>query len=335
MKLTATPGTHRYDIIINDGTLAKIARLFNLNRRALIVTDGGVPPRYIKTIQKQCDESTVFTLHGGEVAKNTTCVAKLTDALWQAGIGRDDVVIALGGGLVCDVTGYAAARYLHGVEYITVPTTITAQAAASFSGTVSLNTAFGVDTVGIRCHPAMVFIDPQLIETLPKRQRAAGKAQLLATALAADGDLLNQLQTTNPLYPRLLYSAVRSNVGLMAHDTPPASHQLVRFGRTLGNWIEHLAIKDGVDLLYGECTALGLLPLIDSPSLRKRTIDLLCRYHLPTELPVAKSALFKALETAASHSYGRFTVARVKAAGSGYVESLSLEELILLCDAVY
>ena len=123
MKLTMRLGVRSYDIVVRRGALARVNQLINLNRKVLVVTDEGVPRSYVETILAQCGRGVEVCVPQGEGSKSFACLERILTTMLEAGFGRSDAVLALGGGVVGDLAGFAAACYMRGVDFIYCPTT--------------------------------------------------------------------------------------------------------------------------------------------------------------------------------------------------------------------
>ena len=134
MKLTMRLGVRSYDIIIKQGGLSRVGQLINLNRRVLVVSDTGVPEAYLKTVLAQCREGVPVVLPQGEGTKSLECFGQLLTVMLEHGFTRGDAVLALGGGVVGDLAGFAAASYMRGVTFINCPTTTLSQIDSSIGG---------------------------------------------------------------------------------------------------------------------------------------------------------------------------------------------------------
>ena len=123
MKLTMRLGPRSYDIILRRGALGRVGQLVNLGRKVLVVTDSGVPQQYLSTVLAQCPHGVPVVLEQGEATKSLATIEHLCTVMLQHGFGRTDAVLALGGGVVGDAAGFAAACYMRGIDFINCPTT--------------------------------------------------------------------------------------------------------------------------------------------------------------------------------------------------------------------
>ena len=141
MKLTMRLGVRSYDIVVRRGALTRVNQLTNLDRKVLVVTDAGVPRTYVDTILAQCGRGVEVCVPQGEGSKSFACLEKLLTVMLENGFSRSDAVLALGGGVVGDLAGFAAACYMRGVDFINCPTTTLSQIDSSIGGKTAVNLA--------------------------------------------------------------------------------------------------------------------------------------------------------------------------------------------------
>ena len=139
MKLYMNLGEDSYDILIEHGVLSRAAEHLNLRRRVCIVTDSGVPKQYAETVAAQCREPLIVTFPEGEASKNLNTYADVLAQMLDAGFTRADCVLAVGGGVVGDLAGFAAASYMRGIDFYNCPTTLLSQIDSSIGGKVAVD----------------------------------------------------------------------------------------------------------------------------------------------------------------------------------------------------
>ena len=195
MKLTMRLGVRSYDIVVRRGALARVNQLINLNRKVLGVTDEGVPRRYVEAILAQCGRGVEVCVPQGEGSKSFACLERILTTMLEAGFGRSDAVLALGGGVVGDLAGFAAACYMRGVDFINCPTTTPSQIDSSIGGKTAVNLAGTKNVVGAFHQPRLVVADPDTLDTLPRRHFINGLAEAVKAGLIADEDLVELFET--------------------------------------------------------------------------------------------------------------------------------------------
>ncbi len=203
----------------------------------------------------------------GEQAKRAQVLERLWETFAAAELGRDGVVIALGGGVVGDLAGFAAATWLRGVRWIGVPTTVLAQVDASVGGKTAVDLAAGKNLVGAFHQPAGVLVDPLVLGTLPARQRLNGLAEVLKTGFAVDAPLWRWLEARLDALadgePAALAGAVARSIAVKARvvqaderEREGGGRKALNYGHTLGHAIE--AVLGYERLLHGEAVAIGM-----------------------------------------------------------------------------
>ena len=231
-----------YDITIAPGALAQAGDLFCLQRKVLVVTDKGVPEQYAAAILNQCGEGWLLTLEGGEEHKNIDSVQLILSALTEHGFTRGDALVAVGGGVVGDTVGFAAACYMRGIDWYNVPTTLLSQVDSSVGGKTGVNFHGIKNLVGAFHHPSGVLIDTLTLDTLSPRLFAEGLAEVIKMAATSDAALFETLESTTDIrsiLPDVIASALRIKISVVESD--PTEHGLravLNFGHTIGHAIE-------------------------------------------------------------------------------------------------
>ncbi len=287
MTITVPLPQNAYDIIVERGCLQSAGDRLHLNRRVLIVTDDGVPPRYAQTLAGQCARPTVVTLPAGEATKSFARLEELCRVMLSEGFTRTDCVAAVGGGVVGDLAGFAAASFMRGIDFYNLPTTLLSQVDSSVGGKVAVNLDEVKNCVGAFYQPKKVLIDPDVLQTLDPRQVAAGLAEAIKMAATCDEALFRQMEACpGPLTDRtddIIAGALRIKSRVVTEDEKEQGlRRVLNFGHTFGHAIESLYGLSG--LLHGECVALGMLPMCPPP-VRQRLIAVLQKAGLPTVLP--------------------------------------------------
>ena len=264
--------THAYDVLIEPGLLARVgehlAPLAN-GRPLAIVADEHVA-MHLATLTASLDAAGIawraMTVAAGEASKSWTAVARVTDQLLAWGVERRDHVVALGGGVVGDLVGFAAAVLKRGVPFVQIPTTLLAQVDSSVGGKTGINTTAGKNLIGAFHQPALVLIDPAVLDTLPARELAAGYAEVVKYGLIddpaffawceANGAALLAGDTT--LRTQAIGHSVSAKARIVAADEfeTNGTRALLNLGHTFGHALEAEAGFDG-SLLHGEAVAAG------------------------------------------------------------------------------
>ena len=268
--LTVHTQSHDYPIIITDqcDMAEQVAPYIN-GQQVLIVTNETVAPLYLQQLQEQLAKSytvAVCSLPDGEQYKNQASINQIYDALMAQHFNRDVTLIALGGGVVGDMAGFAAASFMRGVNFIQIPTTLLSQVDSSVGGKTGINHSQGKNMIGAFWQPQMVLADMSTLQTLPARELSAGLAEVIKYALIMDIEFLEWLEVNLPamlaLDLAILGEAVKRcceyKADLVAQDEREAGvRALLNFGHTFGHVIE---THEGYgNWLHGEAVAAGMV----------------------------------------------------------------------------
>jgi len=265
-------GDRSYPVRIGAGlrheALAVADRRLAAGRKCAALTSPGVAaaqPAFVAELAKRMP--VLVTTADGETAKSAGELARAWDFLAAQGIARDGAVFALGGGVIGDLAGFAAASYQRGVDFYQLPTTLLAMVDSSVGGKTGINLAAGKNLVGAFHQPAAVFADTDLLATLPPREFAAGMAEVIKHGLLADAELFRRLQANAPLawdhalLPAVIRRCVEIKAAVVAGDERETSatggRALLNLGHTFGHAIE--AVAGYGTYLHGEAVAIGLV----------------------------------------------------------------------------
>ena len=273
-----------YNITVGRGILKNADKYLNLNKKVFIITDDGVPTEYSRTVATLAKEAKIFTVKQGESAKSIAVLEEVLSAMLDFNMTRGDTAIAVGGGVVGDLTGFAAACYMRGIDFYNIPTTLLSQVDSSIGGKTAVNLGKVKNIVGAFHQPKGVLIDTDVLSTLPKRQIAAGLAEAVKMSLTSDPELFSIFETEDISLDNIEKVITRSlmikkNV-VEADEKEAGLRKILNFGHTLGHAIE--AQEELHGLYHGECVALGMLP-VTSQEVRERLIKVLKKLDLPTE----------------------------------------------------
>jgi len=265
-------GERSYQVEIGAGNISAAAAHVNnknKNARVAIVTDEVVESIYGEKMVNAFEERNItagtVVIPVGEESKNVETLAMLWDSFAELGIDRKSVVVALGGGVVGDVTGFAAGTYLRGVDYLQVPTTILAQVDSSVGGKVAINLHAGKNLAGLFYQPRSVVIDVLTLKTLPEREVRAGLAEVVKYGVIWDESFMGYLEDNAAkilaIDPEVISHVVMRSVQIKAEvvgsdETEQGLRRILNYGHTLGHSLENLA-GYGV-YLHGEAVAWGM-----------------------------------------------------------------------------
>ena len=278
-------GAHSYPIYIGRGLLNRASEFFNLDRKVFIVTDDGVPNKYAKTIKNLCKIATVKTVKAGEASKSFSTLEELLYAMSDFGMSRGDCVVAVGGGVVGDLAGFAASIYMRGVDFYNVPTTLLSQVDSSIGGKTAVNLGCIKNSIGSFKQPKAVLVDVDTLDTLPMRHKRNGMCEAVKMAATSNEALFKIFESNDEEYlysiiEEIVTEALKIKQAVVEEDEcEKGLRKILNFGHTFGHAIESAEGLSG--LLHGECVALGMLA-VSVGEVKERLTAVLKKLNLPT-----------------------------------------------------
>lgn len=284
-----------YEITLERGTLLHAGEIFDLDRHALVVTDSGVPKKYAEAVAKCAKRADIVVIEQGEKSKSFDTLRTLLRALTENGYTRTDCVVAVGGGVVGDIAGFAASMFMRGIDFYNVPTTLLSQVDSSIGGKTAVDFEGYKNIIGAFKQPKGVIIDPNVLETLDKRQLSSGLAESIKMSLTSDRELYELIRDGNAFenIDDVIYRSLLIKKSVVEQDERETGlRRILNFGHTVGHAIES---ECGLsDLLHGECVAIGMIPML-APELREQVSAVLSKYGLPSKSPVPAEKLVEAM----------------------------------------
>ena len=284
-----------YDIILRRGALREVGSLLKLDRKVMIVTDDGVPAEYTRAVAEASCTPTVLCLPQGEDSKRIPVWQSVLSKMLEGGFTRGDCVVAVGGGVVGDLSGFAASAYMRGIDFYNIPTTLLSQIDSGIGGKT------GVDMDGVKnCVGAF--------------WQRCGLAEAVKMAACFDSELLDEIVLNGGEdIDRILHDSLMIKRSVVEQDERESGlRRALNFGHTLGHGIE---AASGGALLHGECVALGMLPM-SAGTAKKKIISALHAVGLDTMLSITPKLRGEILD-AVSHD---------KKSASGGIRIITVDE---------
>jgi len=317
-----------YDILVERGILKDAGKHLNLDRRVLIVTDSGVPECYAETVAKQCRKPVICTVKTGEGSKSLEVFGLLLQNMLDNNFSRKDCVVAVGGGVVGDLSGFAASSYMRGIDFYNIPTTLLSQIDSSIGGKTAINFGGMKNIVGAFYQPKKVLIDPELLNTLPERQISNGLAEAIKMSLTSDKELFDIFESKDikANIDEIIIRSLNIKKSVVEQDEKESGlRKILNFGHTVGHGIE--SSENMSELYHGECVALGMIPMCDE-KIRQRVIDVLKKCNL-YNMPAFD---WEAIKEAAFHDKkadgDSVTITKVSDIGSFILETMKCNDVI-------
>ncbi|MDW8800436.1 3-dehydroquinate synthase [Clostridium sp. A1-XYC3] len=315
------------------------------NRKIAIITDNNLEKLYGKNfkeiLEKRGFNTKIISVKPGEESKSIDTLKEIYEKLSNFRLGREDLIIALGGGVVGDLGGFAASTYLRGVPYIQIPTSLLAQVDSSIGGKVAVDLPWGKNLIGSFYHPRAVFIDPELLKTLHKRFFHDGLAEVIKYGCIRDESIIFQLlnfkddkELLDNIDTLILKccSIKKSVVELDEKDF--GDRMLLNFGHTLGHAVEkYFSYKE---YTHGEAVAIGMAEItrkseklqITEKGSSKLVEEVLEKYELPYKAPLMdREEIFKAIALDKKNSGENINLILLRKMGEGMIRKVKVDEL--------
>ena len=296
MKKIQVRTSRPYDIIIERGSVRKCGELISSvlsSKKAVIVTDDIVNGLYADTVVESLEACgisvSVFVFPHGEQSKNLHVLGEIFDFLCKKRITRSDFLIALGGGVVGDITGFAAASFLRGIEFVQIPTTLLAQVDSSVGGKTAVDIPGGKNLVGAFKQPALVICDSDTLKTLPTQELSCGMAEVIKYGMIRDKELFNiceahDIENVDTIMDDIVYTCIDIKRQVVENDEFDRGERMIlNFGHTLGHaiegWHNYTDYTHGMGVAAGMCMITERLCSDKVTDRLKRCVE---AYKLPT-----------------------------------------------------
>ena len=264
MELAIQLAEHTSNIYIERDARLHLKEYLNLNCKVMIITDKGVPAQYHQEIMKQCENGYLYVAEQGEGTKSFRVYEDIINRLLELNFSRKDLVIALGGGVIGDLSGFVAGTYKRGMRFASIPTTTLSQIDSSIGGKVAVNVGEVKNVVGTFYHPEVVVIDLNTVKTLTKRHYHNGLVEAVKAGLIADRELFELFERADDLEEHLeeiIIRALKVKKAVVEQDEKEEHlRKILNFGHTIGHAIESIYHLEGY--YHGECVGMGMMKIL-------------------------------------------------------------------------
>lgn len=325
-----------YDIKLGYGILNKIPEFLNeinFSGKLVIITDSNVSSLHLSKLEKVISDAgiefKVIIINAGEEYKNLNTVNEIYEKLNEAEITRKDTILAFGGGVTGDISGFCAATYLRGIDYIQVPTTLLSVVDSSIGGKTGVDLPSGKNLVGAFKQPKLVIADISLLETLDEEQISSGMAEIIKAGFIRDKELVSKLllseNVENDIEEFILRAINVKKEVVEIDEFEKYERMLLNFGHTFGHAIEKY--YNFKDITHGQAVAYGMY-LITKNKYTKETLEkILKKYGLKTETEVSFNTILELCRNDKKAVGGGINIVTVDEIGNGKIVNLSFEEL--------
>ena len=319
---------NKYNIVIEKNLLDNLGKHLSLYGKVLLSYDSNLPKELVEKVKKQFVNIYLFEVKAGEASKSLSTYESMLKYLLGHEFSRKDHVIALGGGVVGDLTGFVASTFKRGLNFYNIPTTTLAMVDSSIGGKVALNLGDVKNAVGSFYNPKKVLIDVSVLESLPKRHFYNGLVEALKSGLIMDKKLYEIFLKDNYLddLEKIIYLSLMVKKKVVEKDFKEENlRKILNFGHTFGHAFESYYKMEG--LLHGEAVACGMLYMIDYPTLKSNVINILKKMNINYNIEFDKKQIYKLVLNDKKTSNGYIDIVKVNLPGKYIIEKITLEEL--------
>lgn len=320
-----------YNIYLNRGILKEIYKYINLDRKVLIISDDNVPSAYIDIIKQQCKDVYTYIAKNGEDSKSLRVYEQINTYLLDNNFTRKDLIIALGGGVIGDLSGFVASTYMRGIDFIQCPTTTLSQIDSSIGGKVAINFNNVKNIIGSFYHPKAVFIDFNTLETLSNRHYNNGLIEAVKAGLIQDRNLFYMFENSNFIdnIEEIIYKSLLVKKHIVEIDEKEKNERkLLNFGHTIGHAIESLTHMH--DIYHGEAVGLGMIKIVGDNELRQRIISVLDKLECPTSIDIDIDKAMEIMKKDKKSNGNSISIIQLHCIGNAYIKDISYDELYTL-----
>ena len=345
MKKISVKTSSPYEVVIERGLLAKCGELIagiTKSRRAAVITDDTVGALYagtaVDSLKKAGFEVTVFTFPHGEQSKCLSVLGDIFDFLCESGITRSDILVALGGGVVGDITGFAAASFLRGVDFVQIPTTLLAQVDSSVGGKTAIDIKGGKNLVGAFKQPALVICDSNTLSTLPQETLSDGMAEVIKYGMIRDAKLFELLEKhditdISDVMDDIVYTCIDIKRSVVENDEFDRGERMIlNFGHTLGHALE--GWHKYTDYTHGMGVAAGMCLITDrlAPQLSDRLRRCVEAYRLPSGTDISMSELLPFCSKDKKREFSSISYIVCQTIGAAEIHRVTVDEFAELME---
>lgn len=321
-----------YDVVVGRKLLCNVGEYLNLQRKVLVVTDSGVPKEYSDQVMTKCKEPVRVIIEQGEKSKSFENYQKLLLTMLENEFTRTDAVVAVGGGVVGDLSGFVASTYMRGIDFYNIPTTVLSQIDSSVGGKTAIDFGNYKNTVGAFYQPKKVLADVDTLKTLPQRQISNGLAESVKIALTFDEELFSVFESgkVEENIEKIIQRSIELKRDVVEKDEKEAGlRKVLNFGHTIGHAVESAIDLD--TLYHGECVSIGMLSMC-SDGVRKRLEKVLLSLSLPTGIQFDTEKVTDSVMHDKKFDGDELTVIKVEKVGTFKMEKIAKSDIVQMIE---
>ena len=332
MELSVNLTEQKSRIIIERDAMLHLADYIDVNCKVMIITDDGVPERYQKQVLAQCPQGYLHVCRHGEGAKSFPVYQQICEKLLQLNFSRKDRILALGGGVIGDLSGFVAATFKRGMKFASIPTTTLSQIDSSIGGKVAVNLGEVKNVIGTFYHPEVVLIDLNTLRTLPKRHYYNGLVEAVKAGMIADPEifrLFEEEEIDQALEEIITRSLIVKKHVVEEDEKEQNFRKILNFGHTIGHAIE--SIYHLYDYYHGECVAMGMMKILEDEQLKERLKSILKKMEIPLDVPYEIQEVIDFIKKDKKASGDQITIVQVREIGKAELIDMKIEDMRKFC----
>ena len=333
MEFTVNLKDAKSRVIIEKGCSDHLKDYHAFSGKVMMISDDHIPMSLKEKILSQFNNAILVEVSEGEVSKSFDTYQMLMTKLLELGFSRKDTIVALGGGVIGDLSGFVASTYKRGCHFVSIPTTTLSQIDSSIGGKVAINHNGIKNCIGNFYHPEVVFVDVNTLSTLSKRHFYNGLVEALKAGCIQDPVIFNlfnehvdELDVDSPYLEEIITRSLLMKKRVVEEDEKEQNiRKILNFGHTIGHAIEsyyHLH-----DYYHGECVANGMVLIEENEVIKKDLISILNKMNIPFVKELDEDALIEFMKNDKKASGNMIDIVLVDTLGEAYLKKVSIDEL--------
>ena len=328
MELKVNLNDRSYNVILGRNILSDINKFVSLDRKVLVLTDDLIPYSYSDEILKQTKEGYKYIIKHGEESKNINYYILINKFLVEHEFTRNDLIVAVGGGVVGDLGAFVASTYKRGIDFVNVPTSTLAMIDSSVGGKTGIDFNGVKNVLGSFYQPKLVLIDFNTLDTLDERNYNNGLVEALKMGLLFSEDLVNLFNNYRNNIEKIITKSIEYKIKVVEEDEfEEGNRRLLNLGHTFGH-----AIEVSNKCLHGEGVAKGLLYVINNPLLKIRVRSILKKLNIPLDYSLNKEEIFNLIKNDKKRIDDKICLVKVNVIGSFVMEYVNLSTIEKMLD---
>ena len=323
MELNINLDQNSYKVILGNNILNTLSQYCSLNRKVLIISDDGVPSFYYETILNQVKYGYKYIIKQGEKSKNIDNYCLINKYLLDNEFSRNDLIIAVGGGVVGDLSSFVASTYKRGIDFINIPTTTLSMIDSSVGGKNGINYEGIKNVLGTFYQPKLVLIDFDVLKTLDKRNINNGLVEALKAGLIKDKEIIDLFDDIDNNLQEIIIKSLKVKISIVEQDEKEKDlRKILNFGHTIGHAIE----LTNQSILHGEAIARGILYLLKG-DLKKQIYNILNKLNIPLKYSLNKDEVIQLIKNDKKINNDYLDLIVVEEIGQAKIQKITIEEI--------